>query len=116
MAISPVQRSLLHLREQGYKVEITERWNPFARVRQDMFGFIDALAIRNGETLAVQITTASNMSARRKKILLHENLPAVLCAGWKVVVHGWRKNSQNKWVLREDVISQPHLFETTENH
>ena len=105
MAISPMQRSLLHLREQGYKVEITERWNPFARVKHDLFGFVDALAIRNGETMAIQITTASNMSSRRKKILLHENLPVVLSAGWLVVIHGWRKNSKNKWVLREDVIS-----------
>jgi len=34
----------------------------------------------------------------------HENLPAVLAAGWQVTVHGWRKNSKGKWVLRESEV------------
>ena len=49
------------LRDQGYKVWITEHWNPWARIRQDLFGCIDLLAIGNGETLAVQTTSRSNV-------------------------------------------------------
>ncbi|HOY71474.1 MAG TPA: hypothetical protein PKV03_13090 [Methylotenera sp.] len=101
MATSPTQRSLKYLREQGYTVAITEKWNPHARVRQDLFGFIDMLGIKDGQTLAVQTTSSSSFSERKKKIEAHENLPLVLAAGWQVSVHGWRKNSKGKWVVRE---------------
>ncbi len=102
MATSPTQRSLKYLRDQGYTVAITEKWNPHARVRQDLFGFIDMLGIKDGQTLAVQTTSSSSFSERIKKIEEHENLPAVLAAGWQVTVHGWRKNSKGKWVVREE--------------
>lgn len=104
MPISPAQRSLKYLRDKGYTVAITEKWNPHARVRQDLFGFVDLLAVRDGQTLAVQTTSASNLADRRKKVIEHENLPILLSAGWQVVIHGWRKNSQKHWVVREDAI------------
>lgn len=91
MPISPAQRSLKYLLENGYVVVITEKWNPHALIRQDLFGFIDLLAPNEGQTLAIQTTSASSFAARRNKIESHENLPMVLSAGWKVVVHGWRK-------------------------
>jgi hypothetical protein len=50
---SPTQRSLRHMRDLGYLVAVVEHWNPHARIRQDLFGWIDLLAIRDGETLAV---------------------------------------------------------------
>lgn len=97
---SPTQRSVAHLREQGYLVAVVERWNPHARIRQDLFGWIDLLAIRDGETLAVQ-TTASGVAARIKKITAAESLPAVRKAGWRILVHGWRKNAAGRYILRE---------------
>ena len=97
--MTPTQRSLKYLREQGYTVAITERWNPFARIRQDLFGFIDLLAIKPGETLAVQ-TTSSGVSTRLKKIAESPLLPKVREAGWKIHVHGHRKNSKGKYVMR----------------
>lgn len=102
--MSPTQRSLKHLRDQGYRVAITERWNPFAKIRQDLFGFIDLLAIRDGETLAVQTTSAGNMAARVKKIAESEAVGDVRKAGWRVVVHGWRKVG-NRYQLREVDVS-----------
>ena len=106
--VSPTQRSLKYLRDQGYTVAVTERWNPFAKIRQDLFGFVDLIAIRNGATLAIQSTSASNLSSRRKKIESHENLQVVQAAGWNVILHGWRKNSKNKWVLTEEIVSETH--------
>src|ERR1700751_4932922 len=58
---SPTQRSKAYLENAGYLVAITERWNPHAKVRQDMFGFIDMLAVKEGEILGVQTTSRSNM-------------------------------------------------------
>ena len=98
---SPTQRSKAHLEAQGYAVEITERWNPWARRRVDLFGFIDILAIRENETLAVQTTSGTNVSKRIAKIAEHDNTPMVRKAGWRIVVHGWRKNAKGKYVLRE---------------
>jgi len=88
-SVSPTQRSLALLREQGYLCEIVEHWNPWAKIRQDLFGLGDILAIRDGETLLVQTTSRSNMSARVKKISESEVLPVILRAGWKIQVHGW---------------------------
>lgn len=98
---SPTQRTLAALRERGYVPAITERWNPWARIRQDLYGFIDVLALHpeTGETLAVQTTSASNVSARVAKIAKHENLPIVRRAGWRIEVHGWRKKGR-EWVCR----------------
>ncbi|MFZ9649512.1 MAG: hypothetical protein ACO29C_05430, partial [Fluviibacter sp.] len=80
--MTPTQRSLAYLRDEGYLVAIVEHWNPFARIRQDLFGFIDLLAIRRDETLAVQVT-ASGVSARVKKIEASPLLGRVREAGWK---------------------------------
>jgi hypothetical protein len=97
--MTPTQRSLAYLRGEGYLVAIVEHWNPFARIRQDLFGFIDLLAIRRDETLAVQVT-ASGVSSRVKKIEASPHLGRVREAGWRLHVHGWRKNSKGKYVMR----------------
>jgi hypothetical protein len=98
--MSPTQRSLKELRARGYRVAITERWNPFAKIRQDLFGVVDLLAIREGETLAVQVTSTS-VAARVRKIADAEATPDMRRAGWRIVVHGWRKNAAGIYVLRE---------------
>ena len=103
-SLSPTQRSLAFLREEGYLVSIVERWNPHARIRQDLWGWCDLLAIRKGEVLAVQVT-ASAVATRIKKIQESETIGPVRDAGIRVVVHGWRKNSKGRYVLRVEDIS-----------
>lgn len=101
MPESPCTRSLKLLRSQGYRVGVVERWNPHARIRQDLFGIIDLVAIRKGHnTLGVQTTSYSNVSARVAKIRESEALPDLVAANWTLVVHGWRK-SKGRWVCRE---------------
>jgi hypothetical protein len=101
MATSPTQRSLKLMRDQGYLCEITERWNPFAKIRQDLYGFVDILCIKEGKTVAVQTTSYSNVSARIKKIQGLETYPIVKSAGWEIVIHGWKKDKAGKWMVRE---------------
>ena len=98
-SLSPTQRSLAYLREQGYLVAIVERWNPHARIRQDLWGWCDLLAIRKNEVLAVQVT-ASAVSERIRKIQESETVTAVRDAGIRIEVHGHRKNSKGKYVMR----------------
>jgi hypothetical protein len=97
---SPTQRSLALLRERGLTAAIVEHYNVFARVRQDLFGFVDILAIGESITLGVQTTSRSNMAARIAKISEHENWPAVLRAGWQMEVHGWAKNKSGRWEVK----------------
>jgi hypothetical protein len=101
---SPTSRSLAALRERGYLAAVVERWNAFARIRQDLFGVLDLVAVREGETLGVQTTSGSNVAARIRKIQDSPALAQLRAAGWRIVVHGWRK-SKGRWVLREEDIS-----------
>lgn len=115
-SMSPTKRTLKYLRKQGCQlVAVTEHWNPFANVRQDLFGIIDVLAIRDEDVIAVQ-TTSTGIQARIDKMVEAEYknpetktkclvLPALFKAGIKVYVHGWRKNSKGKWILREIELS-----------
>ncbi len=97
MATSPTQLSLKKLREEGYTVAVVEHWTAFAKIRQDLFGFIDLLALKGKEVLAVQTTTTTNMNARIKKIANHENIGAVRDVGWTVHVHAWSQDDKRKW-------------------
>lgn len=99
--ISPTQNSLKRIKTDGWTtVAIVEFWNPFARVRQDLFGFIDILAINDdGEVLAVQTTSYTNISARVKKIAENKNIGRVRKANWRIEVHGWRK-VKNRWEVK----------------
>lgn len=101
---SPTQRSIAHLKELGYMVAIVEHWNSFARIRQDLWGWCDILAIKTDEILAVQVT-ASGVSERIKKIEASETVGKVRDAGIRIEVHGWRKNSKGFYVLRVEDIS-----------
>lgn len=99
MAISPTQLSLKLLREQGWTVEVVEKWIPGANIRKDLFGFIDLVALKDNQTLGVQATSYSNISARVRKIEESELLSAVRKASWQVWVIGWRKQN-NRWVSK----------------
>ena len=101
MSASPTSLSLAALRRDGYTAAVVEYWNPHTRTRHDLFGFIDILAIRPGETLGVQATSRGNVSARVRKIADHPNLPAVREAGWRLEVHGWSQaKPRARWECR----------------
>jgi hypothetical protein len=97
--MTPTQRTLKKLRDDGWIAEVVERWVPGANIRKDLFGWIDIMALRDGQTLAVQCTSYSNMSARVKKIEESETIAEVRKAGWSVWVIGWRKVN-NRWTDR----------------
>lgn len=100
MADSPTARTLKALRAEGWRAAVVERWNPHAKIRHDLFGVVDVLAVRDGETLAVQATSGSNAAARVKKIADAEATGDIRAAGWRLEVWGWRKNSAGRWVCR----------------
>ena len=80
---------------------MVEKWNSWGRVRVDLFGIIDVLAISDeGNTVAIQTTSLSNTSARIKKIGDSDAIGHLRKAGWTVLVHGWYKKN-NKWHVKE---------------
>jgi hypothetical protein len=98
---SPTQRSLANLRGRGYLPTVTEHWNQHARIRQDLYGFIDIVALRadiNG-VLGVQTTTASNLGARIKKAEKIKAFGLWIAAGNTVEFHGWQKKEKS-WEVK----------------
>jgi hypothetical protein len=99
--MTPSQRTVAHLRKLGYQTANVEHYNYFTKRKHDLFGCIDILAIGNNETLAVQVTSKSNMSSRIKKIEESEALPEMLRSNWRVIVHGWWKGTNGRYQLKE---------------
>jgi hypothetical protein len=99
--MTPSQRTIAHLKELGYKTANVEHYSFYTKRRHDLYGCIDILAVGNCETLAVQVTSKSNMSSRIKKIQESEYLAEMLRSNWRVIVHGWWKNKSNRFELKE---------------
>lgn len=114
---SPTQRSLKHLREGGWSVQVVERWNPYAHVRVDLFGFGDIVAVKaDGKITMVQTTSGSHVSHRIEKAkAIAGPLIAWLLAGGRLVVHGWAKRGARgevkRWTLREVELTVKDLTE-----
>ncbi|MGL4297522.1 MAG: hypothetical protein ACRCW4_00420 [Candidatus Neomicrothrix subdominans] len=103
MALSTTQLTLRHLRAAGWPaVAIVEHWNGHVRIRQDLFGIIDVLAVGPAGTLAVQTTTRNEVPKRVRKIADAPHVGAMREAGWSIVVHGWEKQ-RGRWVLAREV-------------
>jgi hypothetical protein len=116
MKVSPTQRSLKLLRDNGYTVAITEKnvripdktvpggWRIF---KQDLFGFCDLLAVHPNYSgcLFVQTTAGlgSHRTERMAKIEQAEATPIILGAGNRIEFHGWRKKGPRGGVKRWEV-------------
>jgi hypothetical protein len=97
---SPTKRTLELLRREGYSAAVVERFNTYAKVRVDLFGFGDVLAIRPDcpGVLAVQATTTDNQAGRLRKALAIPELKVWVAAGNRVEIWGWRKNGRSgRW-------------------
>ena len=114
--VSLTPKSKTYLESQGYLVGRTEHWNSFANIRQDLFGFIDLLAIKDtgpiGKIVAVQVTSRGNISSRVRKIKLSPHYTVLVKAGVIVVVHGWDKDGK-RWRLKEVTVDETPWQEFT---
>jgi len=88
--------------------QVTEHWNQFAKVRQDLFGFIDVVVLGK-QVIGIQTTSGDHVANRIEKIRQLDKARAWLDAGGKILVHGWRKLANKRWECREIDITRDVL-------
>lgn len=108
---SPTQRTLKHYRELGFDCWVVEKWNPHAKVRQDLFNFIDIVAMDGDRIIGIQSTSYSNHATRRNKILENKYAQVWYRSGGEIIVSSWRKISPRKHEHREEYIRFPMVIE-----
>ena len=107
---SPTQRTLQLLRKQGAICGIVEKWNQFARIRQDLFQFIDIICLKDNAIIGIQCTSGANHAARKAKILENKIAPYWIKAGGKIWLISFSKKKIKrggkayKYVPRIEVI------------
>ena len=111
--MTPTQRTLAYLRQQGAQAAIVEHWNSFVGRKFDLFGWIDVLAVVDGKFIGIQTTTQSNAAARVDKARGNKALVAWLEADGILVVHCWAKRGargkRKLWSLKEQFLSYEDL-------
>jgi len=120
--LSPTQRTLKAMREQGRICASCERWNPYAGVRQDLFGFID-LIVLDPERGAIAIQTCGQSFAEHVRKLTEERNETVFewlkhhpleLWGWRKVKHK-RGGKAMRWKPRiADVVLEKGNIEVQE--
>lgn len=106
--MSPTQRTLAECRKRGWTAAVVERWNPHARIRQDLFGCIDIVALTPNGILGIQACAGSSHVARMTKSLAEPRLSAWRDAGGGFAVWSWAKRGargkRKTWTLREEAV------------
>ena len=100
--MTPIERTLKELKEANFLVSKVEHFNAHAGCRQDLFGFIDILAVhpRYG-TIGVQVC-GSDWAPHIEKMTveLRERLLLWLAGGNRCILVGWRKLKREGWQPR----------------
>ncbi len=98
--LSPTQRTLKKQREMGRLAAITEKYNPHVGphgIRQDLFGFIDIIALDPLEGVIAIQSCGSDFAAHARKLMEERNQNVF---DWllhaPVELWGWRKVKLNR--------------------
>ena len=107
MASKPTQRCIADLKDLGFTYQVVERWNPFAKVRVDLFGVIDVVACMPGVgVLGIQVTSGTNHAARRAKACAEPRLKTWLDSGGRFELWSYAKRGERgkrkTWQLRRE--------------
>lgn len=127
--MTPTQRTLAELKRLGWTAQVVERWNPYARVRVDLFGCIDIVAITpeagtwtiadgklaasesmQARIVGIQCTSGSGHSARRAKIAQEPRMWQWLATGARLEIWSWSKKGargkRKTWQLRVEAVTE----------
>jgi len=98
---STLARSLKLLRDEGWIAAKVEHWNPFAKIRQDLFGFIDIVALsmstdyEDGQICGIQVVN-THLPEHITKIRENKAAQAWIACGAGIIIHNWKQRSKNK--------------------
>ena len=123
MQVSPTQRALAECKRRGWTAQVVEKWNPHARVRQDLFGVIDLVAIvppaiapaigvpcsvSSGCIVGIQACAGSSHAARMTKVRAEPRAAEWVNAGARLLVWSFAKRGargkRKTWTLREEAL------------
>lgn len=93
-SLSPTQRTLRALRGKGLECAIVEKWNAHARIRQDMFGIIDIVALDPQRGVIGVQSTGTDFAGHHKKLTeerAQECINWLSTPGTQLELWGWRK-------------------------
>jgi hypothetical protein len=119
---SPMQQSLKMLREAGWTAEVVEHWHAFAKIRQDLCGCIDILAMKpGGGFVGCQVTNRGEIRAHIRKILAEPRALIFLKSGGRILLHGWRHRAEpgkkrKKWDCKGIEITERHFNKCQNSH
>lgn len=108
--ISPTQRTLRALRQRGLICAIVEKWIAQARIRQDLFGIIDILALDPARGVVGVQSTGTDFAGHHKKLTQDRTQACVdwlSTPGTALELWGWRKVKAKRGGKAE--IYQPRL-------
>lgn len=121
MSAVALQRSKQYLEDKGWHVAITEKWNQWAHIRQDLYGLHDLVAVRHDSNGVWGVNACEDNGAVQGHIekylngyehptkghqLPNPHLPVWLAAGNRFSIMGWGKRSSDGrgsrkvWTLR----------------
>ncbi len=113
--VSPTQRTLKLLRNEGYTAQVVEKFVSWIHSRIDLFHCIDIVAVRSDiqGVLGVQTTSQTHASDHVKKALGVKELQVWLEAGNKFEVWSWGKKGARgkakKWQVDKRKITLDNL-------
>jgi len=95
--MSPKTKTTDLLRKKGYIAQSVEKYNAFTHRRNDLFGFIDIVAVHPDGvgTVGIQVTAGGNSSSRIEKILSIKEHKLWLSAGNRIWVLDWVKKGKS---------------------
>lgn len=101
---SPTQLTTKVLRANGHTYSIVEKYNGHALCKQDLFGFIDILALSEDfGALGIQATTLDHRSERKQKIMSSKKAATWLKAGCPIQLWSWGKKKKSRfWEVQID--------------
>lgn len=93
MSTSPTSRTLKYYRDEGYTAQVVEKFITWTNRRVDLFGWIDIVAMKDGEKglLGIQTTSLDHLTERIKKAKALPELELWLLTGNRALFIGWRK-------------------------
>jgi hypothetical protein len=92
--LSPTQRTLKYLKDEGYRCGIVERWIQAIRKRQDLFNIIDIIALDPDKGVIGVQSTGQDFAGHYRKLTEEKAAETRMwleTPGTSLMLIGWRK-------------------------